>query len=302
MPCDNKTIGTMFRRGFTLIELLVSIAIIAVLIALLLPAVQQAREAARRTQCRNNLKQIGLALHNYHDNFQTLPPGWIGVTSGQPDVSGINGWSWAARLLPQLDQGPLSNSINFNLQVGSASNAIPRTTPLPVYRCPSDVGPDKWTIPVVNTTTPLADLASATYAGVFGKDEVDNCNTLASGVPCNSDGLFFLNSRVRFADVTDGLSNTLAVGERMTRSANGWLYTWAGVVSGGDNPICRFLGDTDVTPNNSLVRMDEFASYHTGGAQFVLGDGAVRFISTNIDLGVYRNLASRAAGDVVSEF
>jgi hypothetical protein len=142
----------------------------------------------------------------------------------------------------------------------------------------------------------------ASYAGVFGKDEVDFCNVLAPGVPCISDGLFFLNSRVRFADVTDGLSNTLAVGERMTRSANGWLYTWAGVVSGGDNPICRFLGDTDVTPNHSQVRMDEFASYHAGGAQFVLGDGSVRFISTNIDLGVYRNLASRAAGDVVGEF
>lgn len=289
-------------RGFTLIELLVVIAIIAVLIALLLPAVQQAREAARRTQCRNNLKQIGLALHNYHDNFQTLPPGWIGVTMAQADVSGTNGWSCFARVLPQIDQSPLYNQINFNVAVGAAANATVRTTMLAAFRCPSDIGPDKWTIPTAGTTTPLADVAAASYAGVFGKDEVDNCNGLAPGAPCNSDGVFFLNSRIRFADVTDGLSNTLIVGERCSRVNNGWLYTWAGVISGGDNPICRILGDTDVTPNGNDVRMDEFASRHIGGAQFVLGDGAVRFIKTNIDLGVYRNLASRAAGDIVGEF
>jgi len=290
------------RRGFTLIELLVVIAIIAVLIALLLPAVQQAREAARRAQCRNNLKQIGLALHNYHDQAQSLPPGWIGVTSGQPDVSGGNGWSSQSRLLPQLDQSPLYNRIDFNSPVGSASNQAARTRPLSVFRCPSDVGPDRWTIPSAGTTNPLAEVATASYAGVFGKDEVDECNGLPPGSPCNSDGVFYLNSRTRFADVTDGLSNTLLVGERMTQIANGWLYTWAGVISGGDNPICRILGDTDVTPNHSNVRMDEFASYHTGGANFLMGDGAVRFIQTNIDLNVYRSLASRAAGDVVGGF
>lgn len=290
------------RSGFTLIELLVVIAIIAVLIALLLPAVQQAREAARRTECRNKLKQLGLAIHNYHDSFGTVPPGWVGVTAGQPDVSGVNGWGWASKLLPELDQSPLYNQINFQTQVGSTANAAVRTTVLPVLLCPSDVSLQRWNIPASGTSTPLADVAGASYAGVFGKDEVDFCNGLAPGVPCISDGMFFLNSKVRFADVTDGLSSTLVVGERQTRAGNGWLYTWAGVVGGGDNPICRILGDTDVVPNNSLVRMDEFASYHTGGAQFVLGDGAVRFISTNIDLKIYRNLSSRNAGDVVGEF
>ncbi|MBM4076801.1 MAG: DUF1559 domain-containing protein, partial [Planctomycetes bacterium] len=103
------------NRGFTLIELLVVIAIIAVLISLLLPAVQQAREAARRTQCRNNLKQIGLALHNYHDSFTAIPPGWIGVTANVPDIEGTNGFSWAVFLLPSMDQGNLYNRINFNL-------------------------------------------------------------------------------------------------------------------------------------------------------------------------------------------
>ena len=290
------------RRAFTLIELLVVIAIIAVLIALLLPAVQQAREAARRTQCRNNFKQVGLALHNYHDTSQTLPPGWIGVTSGQPDVSGINGWSWSSRLLPQIDQTPLYNTIDFNSQVAAASNLKPRTTVVTVFRCPSDVGPQTWTIPAAGTSTPLAMIATASYSGVFGKDEVELCNGLVPGAPCLSNGLFFLNSRIRFADVTDGLSTTLMVGERITRESAGWFYTWTGVIAGGDDAIVRIVGDTDVTPNRDLIRMDEFASYHTGGAHFVLGDGAVRFISSNIDLGVYRNMSSRASGDIVGEF
>jgi prepilin-type N-terminal cleavage/methylation domain-containing protein len=302
MPYLANSIRIANRRGFTLIELLVSIAMIAILIALLLPAVQQAREAARRTQCRNHLKQIGLALHNYHDMFNTLPPGWIGVTAGQPDVSGINGWSWAARLLPQLDQMPLYNAINFNAQVGSAFNGGQRVTVLPALRCPSDVGPDRWTISIVDTTAPLADLAAGSYGGVFGTDEVEDCNLSVAGMPCNSDGVFFLNSRVRFADVTDGLSNTLAVGERATRSAKGWFYAWAGLVGGGEEPICRFLGDTGFPPNHSQADIDDFGSYHTGGAQFLLGDGAIRFISASIDLGVYRSIASRAAGDAATEF
>jgi prepilin-type N-terminal cleavage/methylation domain-containing protein len=294
-------IRTPFHRAFTLIELLVVIAIIAVLIALLLPAVQQAREAARRSQCKNNLKQVGLALHNYHDTFQYLPPGWIGVTGLQHDVNGTNGWGWASKLLPMVDQGPLFNLINFNVPIGNVANLTPRATGLPVYRCPSDIGPDKWTISTTGGS-PLAELGRASYSGVFGKDEVDLCDGLAAGVPCSSDGLFFLNSRLRFADVTDGLSTTTMVGERLTRAATGWLYTWAGVVATGDEAIVRILGDTDVTPNKDLIHMDEFASYHTGGAQFVLGDGAVRFISSSIDLQVYRNLASRNAGDVVTEF
>lgn len=290
------------RRAFTLIELLVVIAIIAVLIALLLPAVQQAREAARRTQCRNNLKQIGLALHNYHEITKILPPGWIGLTSGQPDINGGNGWSWASRLLPQLDQSALYNTINFDVPVGAAVNLATRTRVLNVFRCTSDVGPDKWNIATAGGSPPLADLAAASYSGVFGTDEIEDCNSLMPGSPCASDGVFFLNSAVRFSDIQDGLSNTLAVGERVSRASSGWLYTWVGVLGGGENPIVRILGDTDVTPNKDLIRMDEFASYHTGGAQFLMGDGAVRFLSNSIDLAVYRALASRNKGDIVGEF
>jgi type II secretory pathway pseudopilin PulG len=284
-----------------LIELLVVIAIIALLVALLLPAVQQAREAARRSQCRNNLKQIGLALHNYHDAQSVIPCGWIGVTNGQPDVNGASGWGWGAMILPHVDQGALWNSLNFKVPLANAANSGARTTFLPVYRCPADVGPTQWTINAAGTTTPLVTLAGASYAAVFGTAEVDDCNGQPPGVPCASDGPFHLNSRIRFADITDGLSNTLLAGEHQTRQAAGWLYTWAGVAGGGDNAIVRVIADTDVPPNHDLVRMDEFASYHTGGAQFVLGDGSVRFIGNSIDVGVYRAAATRAGGEAAHE-
>ena len=291
------------RRGFTLIELLVVIAIIAVLIALLLPAVQQAREAARRTQCKNNLKQVGLALHNYHDNFGALPPGWVGVTGGASDIYGVNAWGWAARILPQIDQGPLYNQINFNVKMEAVENATQRVTSLSAYRCPSDTGPgNKWTIQSSSGTN-LVDLAVANYVGVFGISDIDNCVGTPNS-PCLGEGAFFQNSKILFRDFSDGLSNTIVVGEHKTRRDSGfnWTSTWAGVVTNGDNAIVRILGTTDHTPNAPANHIDDFSSYHVGGAHFVLGDGSVRFVSTNIDLGVYQHLATRSAGDIVGEF
>lgn len=290
-------------RGFTLIELLVVIALIAILIALLLPAVQQAREAARRTQCRNHMKQIGLALHNYHDLFNSLPPGWIGITNGASDIYGMNGWGWAARILPQLDQTPLYNQLNFNSKMESTSNSANRIRPLTVFRCPSDVAPtDVWTIQD-GTGTNLADLAVANYVGVFGTSDIDDCVGTPNS-PCNGEGAFYQNSRVQFRDFLDGLSNTIAVGEHKTRRDNGfnWTSTWAGVVANGDDAIVRILGTCDHTPNHPSNHIDDFSSHHVGGAHFVLGDGSVRFVSTNIDLGVYQHLATRAVGDIVSDF
>lgn len=290
-------------RGFTLIELLVVIAIIAILIALLLPAVQQAREAARRTQCRNNMKQIGLALHNYHDICNSLPPGWIGVTSGGPDIYGLNGWGWASRILPQIDQSPLYNQLNFLVKMEAATNATLRITPLAAYRCASDASADiTWTIQDGSGNN-LASLATANYIGVFGISDIDNCYS-APNTLCAGEGAFFQNSKIQFRDFTDGLSNTITCGERRTRRDSGlnWTSTWAGVVLNGTHTMERVLGTTDHTPNSPANHFDDFSSYHVGGAHFVLGDGAVRFISTNIDLGVYQNLATRARGDLVSEF
>ena len=308
MATSSKRIAASIRkpvasRGFTLIELLVVIAIIAVLIALLLPAVQQAREAARRTQCKNNLKQIGLALHNYHDNFSALPPGWIGVTGSVTDVFGLNGWGWGSKILPQIDQANLYNTMNFSVKLESPANALARVTPLAAFRCASDVAPSSvWKIQD-ESARDLAELAVANYIGVFGISEMDECVD-APNVPCNGEGAFFQNSRIQVRDFTDGLSNTLIVGERRTRRDNGfsWTSTWAGVVANGDDAIVRILGSSDHTPNNPANHIDDFSSYHVGGAHFVLGDGSVRFVSSNIDHGVYQHLTTRAAGDLVGEF
>ena len=134
------------RRGFTLIELLVVIAIIAILIALLLPAVQQAREAARRSVCQNNLKQIGLALHNYHDVHRTFPPGWIGVESGVVNFEGESGFGWGAFILPYVDQAPLYQSFDFDESMVHAMNLSKLKQTLSVYLCPSDPKQDTWKI------------------------------------------------------------------------------------------------------------------------------------------------------------
>lgn len=289
-------------RGFTLIELLVVIAIIAVLIALLLPAVQQAREAARRSQCKNNLKQIGLALHNYHDIANGFPQGWVGVNSiGQADVFGGNGWGWASRILPQMDQGPLYNTLNFSRPMTHASHAAARVTQVPAYRCPSDVGELVWTIND-DSGTALAQLASANYVGSFGISDIDSCESLSPPNRCLGEGMLFHNSFVRMADITDGLSNTYLAGEHKSDLSLDWHSTWLGVVPQGEEAFVRILATADHTPNHPAAHIDDYSSHHIGGAHFLMGDGAVRFISTNIDGGIFQGLATRAGGEVVGEF
>jgi prepilin-type N-terminal cleavage/methylation domain-containing protein len=289
-------------RGFTLIELLVVIAIIAVLIALLLPAVQQAREAARRTQCRSSLKQIGLALHNYLDTATSLPPGWIGVNAvGQPDVNGGNGWGWASRILPQMDQTPLFQSINFSLPLMDAAHATIRTRMLPIYRCPSDAGPDIFTM-TDSSNNPLTQLGTANYVGSFGTSDIDNCVGQPAPFRCAGEGGLSHNSCVRLSEFTDGTSNTYIAGEHRSNQQLGWHSTWAGVVPGGSDAIVRILGTADHTPNNPLNHIDDFSSFHVGGAHFVMGDGSVRFISTNISATVFMGLATRNGGEITGEF
>jgi prepilin-type N-terminal cleavage/methylation domain-containing protein len=290
------------RRGFTLIELLVVIAIIAVLIALLLPAVQQAREAARRTQCRSALKQIGLALHNYHDTASCLPPGWIGVNpSGQPFVDGGNGWGWASRILPQMDQAPLFQTLNFSLTVMDPAHATARLNSLPIYRCASDVGPNVWTLDDTSAN-PLTQLATANYVGSFGVSELDDCAGQPAPFRCLGEGALFHNSSVRFSEMTDGTSNTYVVGEHKSSEELNWHSTWVGVIPNGEDAFVRVLGSADHTPNDPSNHIDDFSSHHVGGAHFVMGDGAVRFISTNISIDTFKALATRNGGEVVGEY
>jgi prepilin-type N-terminal cleavage/methylation domain-containing protein len=311
------------RKGFTLIELLVVIAIIAILIALLLPAVQQAREAARRTQCRNNLKQIGVALHNYHDIHRTLPPGWI--QASVPDVDGefAERWSWKVFILPQIDQAPLYQTLNVidGTQPIPLANDPRVQTVLNVYLCPSDPGPHVNESFLDQNGNPYP---KSNYPGVHGRGEI------ISDAISGGNGLFGKASRVRMADITDGTSQTFAVGERDLasrgigifgslgdpfRHAAVWIRALPrqGSIVGtpeSDVPgqmhgrsvtgICTDIQGSTRVLNGSSSR--GFGSAHVGGGHFLMADGAVRFIGESIDLPTYGRLAHRSDGEIIGEF
>jgi prepilin-type N-terminal cleavage/methylation domain-containing protein/prepilin-type processing-associated H-X9-DG protein len=236
------------RRGFTLIELLVVIAIIGILMGLLLPAVQRVRESANRTTCVNNLKQIGLALHTYHDAFLHFPPGYIdGNTNpdSTPDNDVGPGWGWASFLLPYLEQQNLYNQIDFTQSVTVGRNVALSQQSLKSFQCPTDnlQAP----VPVYDSTftTPIATVAHANYVGCNGWEECFNgaggnppatgsgTDNLVGTYGQSGRGLFWRNSATRIADVTDGVSNTIIASER---SSNHSPSTWTAAVPGGRCP------------------------------------------------------------------
>ncbi len=219
----------MRRRGFTLIELLVVISIIGVLIALLLPAVQAAREAARRTQCVNNLKQMGLALVNYHDSMGAFPMSYaskFAFIDGQTDVA--NGWAWSAMVLPQMEQSTTYSSINFSQPVESPANSTVARSQVGAYLCPSDMPPSTpFGVTDANGNV-LAMMSPTSYAACVGNDATDSTTGLNNTGAGN--GVMFRNSATRMADIIDGTSSTIMVGERAWAINSG---VWAGVVTNG---------------------------------------------------------------------
>jgi prepilin-type N-terminal cleavage/methylation domain-containing protein len=298
--------SSKLRKGFTLIELLVVIAIIAILVALLLPAVQQAREAARRAQCKSNLKQIGVALHNYHDVHRTLPPGFIGVDlpTRTPNIHGMNSFGWGTFILPMIDQASLYQEFNTNVSLLAAANnpasEAPTQKPLAVYRCPSDTAPDVWDLDD-DSGNFLIKLASSNYVGHFGTLELEDCE-MTPNKQCIGDGTLYHNSTTRFRDFTDGQSSTLMVGERRSGNPGDFNSTWVGAPANGEEALARILGIADHTPNHEDAHLDDFSSMHTGGCHMLAADGAVHFVSENMDDTAWKALATRRGDELVGDF
>ena len=322
------------RSGFTLVELLVVIAIIGILIGMLLPAVQQAREAARRSTCKNNLKQIGLALHNYHDAHKVFPYSVShphSITSGSASTPfGLNHRGWLM-LLPYIDQANLYNQFNFSAATGqhnktsntlaggssiTTGNAQLGTNVIPILLCPSDDGGSTYPGADTNYGTGVANSARTSYGFSVTTGEYwgGNCTYWVNESKTNRT-MFGANSKCKIRDIKDGTSNTVAVAETTLDVDDGECQIWAasshvgmGVMLKASRGINEFRCCTWRTPPNAqfqpgrLGEWGEPGSTHTGGIHVLLADGAVRFISENIDTNTRLNLANISDGNPLGEF
>ena len=288
------------RRAFTLVELLVVIAIIATLVGLLLPAVQSAREAARRAQCTNNLKQTGLALQNYHETRLQLPEGWLADSTQAGGDTGV-GWGWASRILSFVEDDATSKNIVITGSISAASSTVLGKV-IPGFRCPSDAAAGSPTFnigtaggacdhmtPDANPSSPAVMVARTNYVGMFG---TNNAETDAF----KGDGMFFANSRMPFRHVTDGLSKTIMVGERDS-SIGGSL--WIGMFQGKCEAVVRVVAEGDHPPNGDPAarHFEDLMSRHPAGANVVFADGHCDFIAESIATNVYQALCTRKGAD-----
>ena len=363
LPTENRRISAPHvarRSGFTIVELLVVIAIIGVLVGLLLPAVQAAREAARRMSCSNNLKQIGLAAQNYHSAFNRLPSGYVsfetddGVAPTEVMMDPITwdagpGWGWGSGILPFAEGTAIADALQMDLPVWAPINRDAVSETLPFFLCPSATGGDDAFLVSDDTGNPLniagnqIRLGRSHYVASHGQESCwGECGSVATGevfsniytsatkiVPIDgdagrvADGPFFRNSKTKFRDVLDGLSNTIFFGEHSSALSD---KTWVGVVpsaftrprflspeNGPDAAATLTLvhagpsgGELDIT-GNPIIHPVNFPTYHVGqmfsehpGGGFVcLGDGSVQFITNFIDLYLWAELSSMDEGEMI---
>jgi prepilin-type processing-associated H-X9-DG protein len=318
------------NRAITLIELLVTIGIIGLLFMILLPAVQAAREAARRTQCQNNLHQLALALHGYHGSARCFPPGAItyrfglddpGLLGGGPPLA--NWFPWQVHVLPDLELSAIYNAVNFSLPVFSnpAIGLPPVQTTvlrqrLEVFLCPSDPDAGRtWDdrLFMIGMPSFKGVTTSNNYVGNMGDQSLRpewpsappqgcafpelSCHPLGFGVKGTGRGIFFADSNVRLADVTDGSSMTFLLGETLPRQNAycGWAIPGGGAASTAVPLNYRNTADPD-----DPLRAFGFRSMHPAGAHFAFVDGSVRFISDSVDARIYGALGSRAGAEQVA--
>jgi prepilin-type N-terminal cleavage/methylation domain-containing protein len=309
------------RSAFTLVELLVVIAIIGVLVGLLLPAVQSAREAARRTTCSNNLKQQGLAMHMHHDSYGRMPAGYVSPNVAPSDPASAEtsmGYAWGLAVLAYLEEGALADSIDRELEATDPANtAVVERASISVFQCPTDSPPTHFD---VSGSAGTLTLPSSNYAAILGYNNV-------TMTPGKGTGVYYRNSRHRFADIKDGTSKTICVGERKHLHDFGISpgieanTTWYAAIPGVFRPagmammpmhkegpgslVVGHVGQPGMgmgkTPNhtNHIVH---YSSQHPGGVMFLLCDGSTHFIRDDIDYNTFRNLGERADGNVVSDY
>jgi prepilin-type N-terminal cleavage/methylation domain-containing protein/prepilin-type processing-associated H-X9-DG protein len=285
------------RKAFTLVELLVVIAIIGILVALLLPAVQAAREAARRMQCINNLTQLVLAVQNYEMAFGVYPPGTINETG--PIVNEPVGYhhNWMSQILPYIEEKTTHQHIDFTVGVYDDENLLPRQVAISLFRCPSHPVQD-------------GEIAQNSYVGCH--------HDLAEPIDVDNNGVFFLNSAVRYEDIPDGTTHTIFLGEKVsTENDLGWMSGTRATLRNTGERINASLADyrsrrglrgmappPPIDPRQDPdqdpdLAVGGFASHHPGGANFAFGDGSVRFLSETVELDTLRKFGNRADGELM---